>query len=90
MDSTKLKERKYPTAIKLAQGEKDKLPEMYDSGVPVKDIAFLYNTTVSTVVKALVFLGYDGPDWAKDAVKRTLEKNNITPSNMKRVSEPLI
>lgn len=90
MDSTKLKYRKYSTALKLARGEKDKLPKMYDGGMSVKEIAAAYYTTVQTVVKALVFLGYDGPDWAKDAVKRTLEVNKVTPSNMKRVSKPLI
>ena len=90
MDSEKLRNRKYPTALKLAQGEREKLPEMYDSGMTVKQIAEHYSTTVATVVKALVFLGYDGPEWAKDAVKRTLETNKTTPSNMKRVNKPLI
>jgi len=90
MDSDKLSKRKYPTALALATGEQAELPKMYDDGITVKSIAEHYSTTVQTVVKALVFLGYDGPQWAKDAVNRTLEKNKVTPSNMKRVSKPLI
>ncbi len=90
MDSEKLKNRKYTTALLLAQGERNTLPKMYDNGTTVKDIADHYNTTIQTVVKALVFLGYSGPDWAEDAVKRTINKNKITPSNMKKVGEPLV
>ena len=89
MDSEKLKNRKYSTALSLAQGEKESLPIMYESGKTVKEIAEFFSTTSATIVKALVLLGFDGPDWAKDAVKRTLEKNRTTPSNMKRVSDPL-
>ena len=90
MNSEKLKNRKYPSAISLANGEKEELPKLYDSGMTVKQIAEHYFTTTPTVIKALVLLGYDGPKWAVDAVKRFLDKGSVKPSNMKRVSEPLI
>ena len=90
MDSEKLRKRKYPTALALAKGEEVELPEMYEYGKTVKEIAEYYSTTVSTVIKALVFLGYEGPTWAKDAVKRTLDRTNVKPSNMKRIGKSLI
>lgn len=90
MDYEKLNNRKYTTALLLAEGERKALPKMYEDGTTVKDIAEYYSTTVQTVVKALVFLGYSGPDWAEDAVKRTINKNKITPSNMKKTGKALI
>lgn len=90
MDSEKLKKRKYPSALKLAQGERETLPKMYDGGMKIKDIANHFSTTSATVIKALVFLGYDGPKWAVDAVQRTVDNNKIKPSNMKRTKDPLI
>lgn len=84
MDSEKLRKRKYSTALKLAQGEKHKLPLMYEKGMTVKEIADYYSTTASTIIKALVFLGFNGPQWSIDACKRTLESNAVKPSNMKR------
>jgi hypothetical protein len=65
MDSKKLRDRKYHTALALAQGERESLPAMYEQGETVKYIAEHYSTTVQTIVKALVFLGYDGPEWLK-------------------------
>ena len=90
MNYEKLKKRKYPTALALANGERENLPKMYDSGKSVREISDHYSTTVHTIVKALVFLGYDGPQWAKDECNRAISNNRTTPSNMKRMTSPLI
>ena len=79
-----IKERKYKTALSLAKGERQKLIDLYENGNSIKEISKIYNSTSRTVTKALVFLGYDGPEWAVDEVKKTLEKK--APSTMKKTN----
>lgn len=90
MDTEKLRKRKYTTALLLAKGERNELPRLYETGMmSIAELSEHYSTTNQTIIKALVFLGFNGPEWAVQACNRTLKNESNKPGNMKR-SDSLI